>query len=385
MGAGSSSRILHSKMLEDLQRTGSYLSRRFGHRLPAASLVRNRMVAEPWFVDRVSVDGATVTVEGWSFPRAKPTEFFLNGKRFEHIDYPLLRTDVGQCFWQRRNAQMSGFRCRSMAVVEPYPNGVMKISRSGDASRIDSGRNDWHIPEQRARVSVPDDDRRFRVIGDRDLTGFLNTGATDFHRVSEVVQKLTGRPLWAFDKVLDWGVGCGRLARHFPEQHANALTGCDIDHDNVEWCEANLNGRFVTSSLVPPLPFADGTFDVVYGVSIFTHLRQALQDQWLAELRRITRVGGLVLTTVHGETAVEFFRLRPREYAYLKAEIARTGLLVSSGNGQLDGFVEKPREYVNVFHDRRYVERHWSRYFDVLRVIPGYIFTHDLVVMRRRE
>ncbi len=343
------------------------------------------MVAEPWFVDLVSVEDSMVTVEGWSFPHAERTDFFLNDKRFEVIDYPLLRTDVGHQFWQRRNAQMSGFRCRSSAVVQAYPGGSMKISRSGDSSLIDSGRNAWYIAERRAHPNVPDDDRRFRVIGDRDLTGFLNTGATDLHRLSEVVQKLTGRPLWAFDRVLDWGVGCGRLARHFPEQHAQALTGCDIDRDNVEWCRANLAGRrFVTSSVAPPLPFDDGEFDVVYGVSVFTHMREALQDNWLAELRRITRIGGLVLTTVHGETAVEFFRLGPHEHTCMKTAITSQGLMVSSDNAQLDGYVEAADEYVNVFHDRGYVERHWSRYFDVVHVIPGYIFTHDLVVMRRR-
>jgi 2-polyprenyl-3-methyl-5-hydroxy-6-metoxy-1,4-benzoquinol methylase len=366
------------------QRVRSLLARRFGDRVPVALLAANRMVAEPWFIDVVHVEGSLVAADGWSLPHAKATEFFLNGKRFESIDYPRVRPDVGEHFWQRRNAQLSGFRCRSVSVAQAYPDGVMKISRSSDASAIDSGRDVLYIPDQRAHANVPDDDRRFRVIGDRDLTGFLNTGATDFHRLSEVVQKLTGRPLWAFDSVLDWGVGCGRLARHFPAERSQALTGCDIDHDNVEWCRANLNGRFVTSSLAPPLPFADGAFDIVYAVSIFTHLRKALQDQWLAELRRITRVGGLVLTTVHGETAVDFFKLPPREYAQLKAAIAEQGLMVSSGNSQLNGYVEKPEEYVNVFHDRRYIERHWSDYFDVLHVIPGYIFTHDLVVMRGR-
>jgi ubiquinone/menaquinone biosynthesis C-methylase UbiE len=362
----------------------TYLSRRFGNRAPPASLVKDRMVAEPWFVDLVNVEGSDVTVEGWSFPHAEATEFFLNDTRFESVDYPRLRAGVGEQFWQRRNSEMSGFLCRSTAIAHAYPNGVMKVSRSGDASRIDSGRNAWYFPDQRAHAVVPDADRRFRVIGNHDLASFLYTGATDLYRVNELVRSMTGKALWVFDSVLDWGVGCGRLARHFPAQHSAALTGCDIDHDNVEWCQANLKGRFVTSALEPPLPFADNTFDIVYGVSVFTHLREALQDKWLAELRRITKIGALVLTTVHGETAVEFFRLRPREYANLKASIRRKGLIVSSSNVQLEGYVEEPREYVNVFHDREYIEGHWSSYFDVLHVIPGYIFTHDMVVLRRR-
>jgi SAM-dependent methyltransferase len=269
-------------------------------------------------------------------------------------------------------------------VDDPYPNGVMKISRSAEENGIDSGRNSWYLPDVSAQSRLPGEDRRFRVMGNRDVAAFLYTGATDFHRLDDVVQKLEGRPIGSFGSVLDWGVGCGRLARHFPAPHAMSLTGCDIDHDNVEWCRANLAGHFVPSTIAPPLPFSDDTFDLVYGVSVFTHLREALQDAWLAELRRVTKAGGIVLATVHGETAVEFCRRPPDEYAKLNAAIAGAGLLVSSLNSQLAGRVAQPEEYVNVFHDRAYIMRRWSRHFDILHVIPGYIFTHDLVVMRRR-
>jgi SAM-dependent methyltransferase len=367
-----------------LQRSRSWLTRRpRGHGIPD-SQVKDRLVAEPWFVDRVSVSGSSVAVDGWSFPRSTPTEFFINDRRFDHIGYPLVRADVGAAFWQRRDAERSGFHCRSSSIDDPYPNGVMKISRSGEGDGIDSGRNCWYLPDVSAQSRLPDEDRRFRVMGNRDVAAFLYTGATDFHRLDDVVQKVERRAIGSFGSVLDWGVGCGRLARHFPAPDARSLTGCDIDHDNVAWCRANLAGHFVPSTMAPPLPFADDTFDLVYGVSVFTHLKEALQDAWLAELRRVTKAGGIVLVTVHGETAVEFFRKPPDEYARLKAAIAGAGLLVSSLNTQLSGFVEQPGEYVNVFHDRAYIMRRWSGFFDVLRVIPGYLFTHDLVVMRCR-
>ena len=195
--------------------------------------------------------------------------------------------------------------------------------------------------------------------------------------------RLTGKSVWEFASVLDWGVGCGRLARHFPAHAASALTGCDIDHDNVEWCRANLKGRFVHSTLEPPLPFADKLFDLIYGVSVFTHLRKELQDKWLAELRRVTQIGGIVLVTVHGETAFEFFRTPPDDYLRLKHRIERDGLFVSGANDQLQGHVPCPADYVNVFHHQDYVTRHWGKFFDVLHVIPGYIYTHDLVVLQR--
>jgi SAM-dependent methyltransferase len=366
-----------------LRRSTSLVARRLRDRRDAATRVRDRLVAEPWFVDRVTVSGSTVSVDGWSFSQSTPTAFSLNDVPFETVSYPFARADVGAAFRQRSDAAMSGFHCRSSNITHAYPEGVMKISRSGDDDPIDSGRNTWFMPDASLHSNLPDDARRFRVVGNPDATGFLHTGATDFHRLDSVVRKISGQSLWDFDHVLDWGVGCGRLARHFPVERRQALSGCDIDHDNVAWCAANLDGQFVRSSLEPPLPFASGTFDVIYGVSVFTHLKEALQDRWLAELRRVTRVGGLVLVTVHGETAVEFLRLPPAQYPALKTKIATQGLLVSSANSQLDGHVEQPGEYVNVFHHRDYIERRWSGNFEVLHVIPGYIFTHDLVVMRR--
>jgi len=356
--------------------------RRFGGSENDKSLIRDRLVAEPWFIDRVSVSGSTVEIEGWSFANDLPSLFYINGKPFDEIEHPLSRPDVGEVFWQRRNASMSGFRCSSSNVDEAYPNGLLEISRASDDTRIDSGRDSWYLPDAAAHQDLPDPDRRFRVIGNREAGGFLDTGATDFHRLSDVAKKLSGKAIWEFDNVLDWGVGCGRLARYFPHGGA-ALTGCDIDQDNVAWCRANLEGRFVHSALEPPLPFSDQSFDLIYGVSVFTHLKEALQDKWLAELRRVTRVGGLVLTTVHGETAVEFFRLPPIAYRNLKSAMVSKGLLVSSANSQLQGHVDRPDEYVNVFHHRDYIASRWARHFEILHVIPGYIFTHDLVVMRR--
>ena len=40
-------------------------------------------------------------------------------------------------------------------------------------------------------------------------------------------------------------------------------------------------------------------------------------------------------------------------------------------------------EYVNVFHSKDYVQRKWSKWFSILNIVPGYIFTHDLVVLKR--
>lgn len=102
--------------------------------------------------------------------------------------------------------------------------------------------------------------------------------------------------------LLDFGVGCGRVARHWADLPAE-VHGCDYNPVLVEWCRRNLpHVRSAVNRLEPPLPYADARFDLVYALSIFTHLTEHQQRAWIAELRRVTRPGGHVLFTTHGPT-----------------------------------------------------------------------------------
>jgi hypothetical protein len=348
-----------------------------------------RLRAEPWYVDRVTFDGARVCVEGWSMPvdTRVPDEgwFTINGRRFDRIAYPLRRDDVGALFWQRRDAADCGFVAEIDELAQPYPDGMLAIRRvREDTPPGERGRDAWFLPGPARHADLPDEDRRFRVIGDRDARGFLVSGATDYRRLDDALVAITGRALHEYARVLDWGVGCGRVARHFPRDRAGTLTGCDIDHDNVAWCRAHLPGTFVATSLQPPLPFSDDAFDAVYGISVFTHLRETMQLRWLDELSRVTRRGAMLLMTTHGRTAIDFSRLSPDAYRATCARVAREGVVESGANTQLDGHAEHGGEYVNGYDSDDYVRRTWARWFDVLSILPGYILHHDLVVMRKR-
>ena len=349
-----------------------------------------RLVAEPWYVDSVAFDGARLDVAGWSMPVAgakEPAEgwFTVNGRRFDSLRYPLPRPDVGDLFWMREASSASGFEASIGGLDTPYPDGVLEIRRVGVGTRdVERGRDSWFRPDPALHRGIPDEDRRFRVIGNRDPDGFLVSGATDYHRIDRALRAMSGRHLHEFDRVLDWGVGCGRLARHFPARRAGALTGCDIDRDNVDWCAAHLPGRYVECAMAPPLPFPDASFDVVYGVSVFTHLREPMQLRWLAELARVTSPGAWILVTVHGRTAIDFSRLPPEEYVRLVEEVDAKGILETGTNAQLDGHADHGGEYVNVFHGFDYIRRVWGRSFAVADILPGYILHHDLVVLRTR-
>lgn len=154
-----------------------------------------------------------------------------------------------------------------------------------------------------AREATPDDGLRLpppylRVLtaGAADADAFLALGrraADEFAALAEA----HGRPLDGAD-VLEFGCGCGRVARRLIVRTGARLTGTDLNPRLVAWCRANLPGRWLDNGPQPPLDFADHSFDVVYALSVFTHLYDASARAWLAELARVTRPGGLALLTV---------------------------------------------------------------------------------------
>ena len=69
----------------------------------------------------------------------------------------------------------------------------------------------------------------------------------------------------SFTSVLDFGCGCGRTLRWLDGLAERAyLAGSDIDGKCVSWCAENIRfAHFSHNELLPPLQFADETFDLV--------------------------------------------------------------------------------------------------------------------------
>jgi SAM-dependent methyltransferase len=207
----------------------------------------------------------------------------------------------------------------------------------------------------------------------------------------EVFSLLLSRPLADYSPILDFGCGCGRLARMF-KGHPGAVHGCDIDVRHVRWVRENL--PFVTA--VPtqpnaPLPYADGTFDLIIAISVFTHLNELSQDLMLAELRRIARPGGTLLLTTHGERALQRARTEERIYRMIDVDPrhfeASIGLFEANRHAfipQAGHLTSETFEYGITFLPDAYVRQHWGRYFDVLNIASGAIHGfQDVVVLAK--
>jgi SAM-dependent methyltransferase len=208
----------------------------------------------------------------------------------------------------------------------------------------------------------------------------------------EVFSQILPRPLSSYSPVLDFGCGCGRLARLF-KGHPGQVHGCDIDARHVEWVRGHL--PFVTAVNTQPnqpLPYADDTFDLIIAISVFTHLNEASQDLMLDELRRIARPGGTLLLTTHGERALSRAREEERIYRMIAVDDARFARAQQDFAADRHAFVpqeghltSKTFEYGITFLSAPYVRTHWGRHFRVRDIVSGGLHDfQDVVVLEKR-
>ena len=346
--------------------------------------------AEPWTLDGLEIGGARLRIAGWALPPAEHPEgarFLWNGRSFADQTYPIDRSHIGTFFPQRRDAARSGFVCTQPRSIPEdwFDDGCLHLRFEFDAQRLRHPfQHDWFYPDDRRYPPLPDADRMFRVMGSTNVTQFLLGGYSDFNKLSLLLAAISAGGRIKRKRVLDWGVGCGRVARYFSTVPGVEFFGVDVDADNIEWCARNLPGTYRSVPLRPPAPLDAGTFDLIYGISVLTHLQERDQRAWLAELNRLAAPDAIILLSFHGTTAVNYAGLPLSGLdAWLDA-VARDGFVVTHVNRQIRRFIADRGYYVNVAHSADYVRKVWGEYFDVVDIVPGMIATHDLAVLRKR-
>ena len=254
--------------------------------------------------------------------------------------------------------------------------------RPGSAGEI-APYQDWHVPLETGLLA--ETARRVRVAAIADAALFEATGFSASQTIRRALGHYFKRDYADCTAILDWGCGCGRIARFITREAPDKVVGIDIDPDNIDWCVRNIPcAQFHVTGLYPPTALASQAFDFVYGVSVFTHLSEADQDLWLSELQRLTRPGAAVMMSIHGEIA--FVRSDGDLHRFL--DLQERGLQVHGVCHDLDEVVPEAKAtayYKNVFHSRRYIFERWSHFFEILDVVEAAFSGHqDLVVMRRR-
>jgi SAM-dependent methyltransferase len=237
---------------------------------------------------------------------------------------------------------------------------------------------DWRDRrKRRGPLAVPPAALRFRVHDDLDRESFLATGRQCVEDIRNALAGV-GADIDSFPKVLDFGCGCGRTLLWLrPWAGRIELHGTDIDEDAVSWCRRSIDfASFTLNRESPPAPYELGTFDLVYAISVFTHLPEALHLRWLGELERITAPGGYVLVTVRGAFYVGQLSAEERDELAVRGFVSRTERRAQGAF---------PSWYQVATHTEEYVRDRCSQHFEVVRYLSAALDgCQDIVVLRKR-
>jgi SAM-dependent methyltransferase len=202
---------------------------------------------------------------------------------------------------------------------------------------------------------------------------FLRSGKRHAELIRDLLAE-DGTPLDELDAILDWGCGCGRILRHWVALDATRVFGCDINPKMVGWCNANLPFAEVTvNDISPPLPYPDESLDLVYALSVLTHLPEDLQHAWVRECRRILRPGGRLLFSTMGEHYLTLQRLSEAERRSFEA-----GNLVVLYEGA------PGTSLCSAYHPPAYVREQLAAGFDTVAFRPAAEDgRHDIHLLRK--
>ena len=305
--------------------------------------------------------------------------FFVNGQKIGDADYPIQDAVPNKQF-----LDVPGMGLRFQARI---PREQMQDTRF---LRFDAAPTGQYQPAawRRAIHYMATENERFpfppavnikRVIGDTSVERFAMGGATIFNNIANYLRE-TKHNWDDFRNILDWGCGAGRVTRYLIGETSCAVTGMDIDDDNISWCRENYpGGTFITGPLRPPTEIAEGAFDLVLGLSVLTHLQEQDQFLWLDELRRVTRPGALLFLSVQGPTHFCYTRFPPHLYRRVQED----GYVNLCRDPALDGVIADTEYYRAAMQSRPYILRRWGEFFEVLDIVDAIATPQDFVILRR--
>jgi SAM-dependent methyltransferase len=152
-----------------------------------------------------------------------------------------------------------------------------------------------------------------------------------------------GQPLTTAGSVLEFAAGFGRFTRHLVRAIPGRVTVSDIHPGSVDFLREQLGVEGFYSAHDPQALAIPGRYDLVFVLSMFTHLPPAMWGPWMRKLFSAVRPGGHLVFTVHNESLAAHFS---QEYGP-----DGTLFMASSESRELEG-----EKYGTTFATRAWVE-----------------------------
>ncbi len=183
--------------------------------------------------------------------------------------------------------------------------------------------------------------------------------------------------------ILDWGCGTGRIVQHLHKHHPYLLLyGADTNNEMITWNNQNIKGvHFSNISFQTPTTYPENYFDLIYGISVFTHIPIILQNEWLIEMNRIIKPTGILLFTTMG--------------AFFNKQLAQNEINQLEDTGIFEKAFIKNRltmpgnRNYSVYEKPAYFEKIIEPYFKIIHFYDGSLFPEkfggqDLWILQKK-
>jgi 2-polyprenyl-3-methyl-5-hydroxy-6-metoxy-1,4-benzoquinol methylase len=335
-------------------------------------------IGEPqtsWWMPQIEDRGEVILLDGTirpaHWPAPEPMRIAIDGQAFSAADY-LEAPARGAISFRGMLAVKPNFGGRDEVVLRLVGENSGQFVRDWDHFHLMRPGLPSDVPLPPAKLT-----NRAIWLGPRT---FDKWGYALKRKYDEAVARHLKTPR-AQQCLLDWGCGCGRMAKYLARECT--YTGIDIDREAIEWCRANIRGAtFELQSLEAHTKFAGDAFDAAIGISIFTHLREEEQFAWLKELSRVTKPDGVVAVSVNCATSL-FNAGNPPQVV---ERLTTHGFCDTGAESILKGVTADDEYYRNIYHTHDYIRETWARDFEILEILPGFVANmQDMVFLRPRR
>ncbi len=163
-----------------------------------------------------------------------------------------------------------------------------------------AGKNTRFI-KKNPMLKPPPDRLMYEIFGDVDYFHYFRSGEKAANSIIELSSKFIDLKSAA---ILEWGCGTGRITHNLRSLLSRdvKIYASDINQEMLDWCSVFIDDvNFSANKIEPPFEYSDNSFDLVYSTSVFTHLSEIYQKQWLEEALRVLKPNGIFIFTVHGD------------------------------------------------------------------------------------
>lgn len=226
----------------------------------------------------------------------------------------------------------------------------------------------------------------------------LQSGLTDAMSIAGYLARHLRHNAGRSSRILDFGCGLARILRYFIEfAPENLYYACDTNDKAISWgASAFPRAKFIQMNATPPLPLKSGLLDAAYAFSIFTHYNEPVHLDWLEELARVLRPGGIAVITVHSQTLLDrlpheqdmrdLMKLGPDDVPLVREKFDSYGYaFYESYAERARDFGTEPTLFGMSLVSPQYMSSRWSHWFDIVQADPGAVVRwQDYIVLRRR-